>query len=194
MKQRQYSSFWDFSVSGFTLIELLIVIAVLGILAVAVLSAINPIEQINRSRDTGSRSDAEQLINALDRYYASKGFYAWQFGATSTNPDTGWEAVATSWTDDDTPAQQVLTKLSSGGTAEIKASFVNRIIDTGYNTLYVYNRGQVGDSTYICFLPKSSAFQDEAGTRCNADLPVDYPANSCSANCDANNNCWACLP
>ena len=45
---------------GFTMIELLIVITILGILAVAVLSAINPIEQINRGRDTGRQSDAEQ--------------------------------------------------------------------------------------------------------------------------------------
>ncbi|NIT03538.1 prepilin-type N-terminal cleavage/methylation domain-containing protein, partial [Candidatus Saccharibacteria bacterium] len=52
---------------GFTMIELLIVIAVIGILAIAVLAAINPIEQINRGRDTGSRSDAEQLIGAIDR-------------------------------------------------------------------------------------------------------------------------------
>jgi prepilin-type N-terminal cleavage/methylation domain-containing protein len=62
---------------GFTMIELLIVIAVLGILAVAVLASINPIEQINRGRDTGSRGDAEQLISAIDRYYAAKGYYPW---------------------------------------------------------------------------------------------------------------------
>src|SRR3990167_838952 len=75
---------------GFTLIELLIVIAVLGILAVAVLAAINPIEQINRSRDTGSRSDAEQLISAIDRYYATNGYYPWMTGASSNNTDVGW--------------------------------------------------------------------------------------------------------
>ena len=68
---------------GFTLIELLIVITLLGILAVAVLSAINPIEQINRSRDTSSKSDAEQLINAIDRYYASKGYYPWTSGGVA---------------------------------------------------------------------------------------------------------------
>ena len=63
--------------SGFTMIELLVVIAILGILAVAVLSAINPIEQINRGRDTGSRSDAEQLLSAIDRYNAFNGYFPW---------------------------------------------------------------------------------------------------------------------
>ena len=65
------------SAAGFTMIELLIVISILGILAVAVLSAINPVEQINRGRDTGSRSDAEQLLSAMDRFNAFQGYYPW---------------------------------------------------------------------------------------------------------------------
>ena len=56
---------------GFTLIELLVVITLIGILAVAVLSALNPIEQINKARDAGKRADSSQLLEALDRYFAS---------------------------------------------------------------------------------------------------------------------------
>jgi len=70
---------------GFTMIELLIVITILGILAVAVLSAINPIEQINRGRDTGRQSDAEQLLSAIDRYNAFQGYYPWQIDANDPN-------------------------------------------------------------------------------------------------------------
>ena len=78
---------------AFTMIELLIVIAILGILAVAVLAAINPVEQINRGRDTGSRSDAEQLLSAIDRFYAYKGYYPW---VTNPNNDSAlpWRGVA----------------------------------------------------------------------------------------------------
>ena len=47
------------------MIELLVVISILGILAVIVLAAINPLEQINRGRDTASRSDAEQLFECV---------------------------------------------------------------------------------------------------------------------------------
>lgn len=65
------------SQAGFTMIELLVVIAVLGILAVAVLSAINPIEQINKGRDTGHQSDAEQLLSGVDRYFALHELYPW---------------------------------------------------------------------------------------------------------------------
>jgi prepilin-type N-terminal cleavage/methylation domain-containing protein len=62
---------------GFTLIELLVVISVIGVLAVAVLSSINPIEQINKGRDSGAESDASQLINATDGYFASQEVYPW---------------------------------------------------------------------------------------------------------------------
>lgn len=177
---------------GFTLIELLIVIAVLGILAVAVLSAINPIEQINRSRDTGSRSDAEQLLGAIDRFYASQGYYPWVTGASVTNISSDWSQVGSSWTDGTTT---VLAKLAESGTGELKASFTNRITASTYNYLYGYNRGTQGDSTYICFLPKSGSFQTEAATRCTGgDLPEDYPADACASGCDTAKTCYSCLP
>lgn len=185
---------------GFTLIELLIVIAVLGILAIAVLSAINPIEQINRSRDTGSRSDAEQLISAIDRFYATAGYYPWVTSATATDTSTGDDTRANSqvdneWVDDAITAQSVLTKLSEAGTGELKASFTNRISDPSYNMLYRYNEGEQGDSTYICFLPKSNQFLTEAANRCGSTLPGDYPTGiACPNNCATDKTCLSCLP
>ncbi len=97
---------------GFTMIELLIVITILGILAVAVLSAINPIEQINRGRDTGSQSDAEQLLSAIDRYNAFQGYYPWQLDANDTDTSMmasayNTEAVPPSWTRQLNPTQLV---------------------------------------------------------------------------------------
>lgn len=180
---------------GFTMIELLIVIAVLGILAVAVLSAINPIEQINRGKDTGSRSDAEQALSSIDRYYATQGYYPWQTGASDTAHEAlAWTAIG-SVADTAASPQLMLDKLSTGGTAEIKSSYVTRITNPTYNTMYVYNRGQQGDSTYVCFLPKSGAFAEEAVTRCgtNGDgLPEDLSAIAATV-CSADNE-YICLP
>ena len=56
---------------GFTLIELLIVIAILGILAVVILVAINPQEQLARTRDAGRISSVTQLGHAIQAYGAS---------------------------------------------------------------------------------------------------------------------------
>lgn len=196
--------------AGFTMIELLVVIAILGILAVAVLSAINPIEQINRSRDTGTRSDAEQLISAIDRYYAFNGYYPWQTGATdTTSQDLAWIKF-----NDTTPFATggctVAEKLSTPATGstctgadELKQSFIDRVSATGYNSLYLYNKGVAGSSTYACFAPKSQAFAQEVEQRLDPDadgtldnFPADYPnvdAIGNTAECGAAGSC-VCLP
>lgn len=184
--------------SGFTMIELLIVITILGILAVAVLSAINPIEQINRGRDTSFRSDSEQLLSAIDRYNAFKGFYPWVNTAAATDLSLDWVLADMDWEDDGgEDACPVLDKLSTGsedceGANELQQSFVQRISHDEYRGLFVYNRGESGDSTYVCFLPQSGAFATEAEERCDATefLPNDYPEEACPEDAPA----YVCLP
>jgi len=51
---------------GFTLVELLIVIAILGTLAVVVLIALNPVQQLARTRDSGRKSTVAQLGHAIE--------------------------------------------------------------------------------------------------------------------------------
>lgn len=170
------------------MIELLIVIAVLGVLAVAVLSAINPIEQINRGRDTGSRSDAEQLLSGTDRYNAVQQLWPWQTTTLSADA-VAWETVDTV-TDDDSPAVLILNKLSAGGTEELKLGFINRVSDPAYNDLYMYYNGTPGDSVYVCFLPQSSSFSTDATNRCGNPLPADFPPNACGAP----EGDYSCLP
>jgi len=191
---------------AFTMIELLIVIAILGILAVAVLAAINPVEQINRGRDTGTRSDAEQLLSAVDRFYAYKGYYPWQVSPNDGNDAQAWMAVdsVAGWTDQGVTTEcNVLDKLANGddancdGTNEVKRSFVTKITEDDYNYLYVYTRGQSGDSVYVCFEPQSEGFRDEASERCTDDqgsgLPADIDATTAQTICAADAE-FVCLP
>lgn len=215
---------------GFTMIELLIVITILGILAVAVLSAINPVEQINRGRDTGSRSDAEQLLSAIDRYNAFKGFFPWQYGAGDKNTIISDDGTANGdlvqltgsepldhgdlATPPLTPCS-ILNKISTynatgaspclqdQGTDELKATFITRIIASTSNPLFMFNNGQQGASTYVCFVPKSKAFRTEAIERCadenGAGLPADIKsaaaaATICAGYNDNSKDVYTCLP
>ncbi len=193
--------------AGFTMIELLIVIAILGILAVAVLSALNPIEQINRGRDTGYRSDAEQLLGAFERYQAFQGAYPWQTGPGDTaNAGILWQEFTDATADDSAcPVYEKLSEATTGnciGTDEVKVSFFNRVFASSRNPLFVYNRGSQGDSTYVCFAPSSQAFITEVEQRLDQNLdgtldnvPADYPPSAIdnTTECGVEGKC-VCIP
>jgi len=207
---------------GFTMIELLIVIAILGILAVAVLSAINPLEQINRGRDTSSQSDAEQLLNAIERFNAFQEHYPWDVSRSGT-PDDNLPFTLVSndepiWKVDsvgqemDTPDENctVLDRLGPGGSGttcstganEVKPAYINRIGSLGvYRGLYAYKSDNSGNTDiYVCFSPQSAAFAERAKQKCDEMLPEDYPSEACSdqANITGSGNPYGkpmiCLP
>ncbi len=143
---------------GFTLIELLVVISVIAVLAVAVLSSINPVEQINKAKDTASKSDAAELLNSVERYYATFQCYPWDAAANSgacpaQKPivQVGPSAVGSMITS--------LTELASK--SEIKSQFVTRLTPqttvTNKNVLIVTEEA-VTNLVHVCFLPSSKTF------------------------------------
>lgn len=74
---------------GFTLIELLIVIAILGILAAAVLVAVNPAKRQNQAKDANIKADIGSIATALQAYYTSPGAgtYPFDLNTLVTNKD-----------------------------------------------------------------------------------------------------------
>lgn len=58
---------------GFTLIELLVVIAILGILAAAVLVAINPGKRTRQAQDAKRKNDVGAIATELQGYYTTPG-------------------------------------------------------------------------------------------------------------------------
>lgn len=62
------TAFKSFRAKGFTLIELLVVIAIIGVLAAVVLVAINPVQQLARTRDAGRKNTIGTLGNSMEAY------------------------------------------------------------------------------------------------------------------------------
>lgn len=60
---------------GFTLVEIMVVIAILAIIFVVVLLALDPTRSLKKARDAQRRSDLQQIRNALDTYYNDKNCY-----------------------------------------------------------------------------------------------------------------------
>lgn len=72
---------------GFTLVELLIVIAILGTLAVVVLIALNPVQQLARTRDAGRDSSVAQMGHAME---ARGTILGGQYPTTVSCPNATW--------------------------------------------------------------------------------------------------------
>ena len=133
---------------GFTLIELLIVIALLGVLAVALLAALDPLEQIKKGTDTGVRNTVSEIQAAFIRYAAvnnatlpSKGFISW--GAITSGGSA---------------SDAIQLAIEAG---ELKADF------------FSLSKGQLDkiymiadtEKAYVCFSPSAKSFKVDANTK-----------------------------
>lgn len=190
--------------AGFTMIELLVVIAVIGVLAVAVLSSINPIEQINKGRDTRTQSDSAQLINAVDRYFSIAEEYPWN--TTTATYDAGalendYEARAvfdeTGLASDDNLTDWTWSDILVTNN-EVKAGFVNRLESDDRVEYYIEKDDGTNATMFMCFLPSSNAFKDQALEACQGTLDGDFPqAIACPDSCRVSGDkdtCMICLP
>jgi len=204
--------------SGFTLIELLVVITLIGILALAVLSALNPIEQINKAADSRRRGDSAQLIQALDRYFASNEQFPWNSSSfTSGRVESvdgefkqkasiagigvcGGEAATEDGAGSSGCQENGLLIISQ----ELKAQFTKRpyfkISPTLNDTLYVIK--EAGDpSVSVCFVPTAKATREQLGRLKKVDLNATPSITACEeapsgndAWTTAETSCFWCIP
>lgn len=145
---------------GFTLVELLVVISIIGILAIAVMTAINPSTQLAKARDARRKSDLNQYRTALENYaIKTNGLYPsyTTAGNVTGNICTPTKLVnsylATCLTDPRENATYYYHYLSNGfggggNTATIYAVWAT--IETGVTSTtinYVCSNGKIGQKT-----------------------------------------------
>jgi len=190
--------------SGFTLVELLIVIALIGVLAVALVATLNPIEQVNKAKDARYKNDAAELLAAIERYYASNLEYPWvtEDPTSYPNNETAYMAACTD-TDLGICASDCSTSDSGGvliTTDELKESFMRKEqfqSSTFTNQLHVV-KASGSTSVYVCFVPQSNSNRTGAAvTDVYASGSYQAPTDSCSDPSDwsdENDACFMCAP
>jgi prepilin-type N-terminal cleavage/methylation domain-containing protein len=165
---------------GFTLIELLIVIALLSALAVGLIAALDPLEQIKKGTDTTTRDNGRQVLNAIQRYYANRGNFPWcpngASGANCSADPTGYANGVLN-----PPSAQVtamLTELQNAG--ELKTSFQTTVGTNVLSNIFVV--GSVANQTVsVCFLPTSKSVMKDPNAKFSRTLG---PGANFASNCN----------
>ena len=136
---------------GFTLIELLVVLAILGILAAALLAAINPVEQINKGQDASLEEQATEFVSAATAYYTSQNAAIWGVAPCGAAPAAPVQMS--------TLTNTCVQLLETSG--DLKASFGNA---TNLANLWV-SKSTDGNTVFVCFQPKSTAVKSNSNTK-----------------------------
>lgn len=200
---------------GFTLVELLIVIGLLGVIALIVIAAINPLEQANRARDTRFKSDGAQLIAAIDRYFAAKNEFPWVTSGAATSNDVSFGFITASDAGvgicgaDCTTDGVLITGL------ELKQEFRNRdFAINGTSTdnsklLMIGKASGPSSSEYACFVPAAKSTRDKAVTDTKVYHLGTDGTRTATTDCNAgyggvtgtavnwgttNGGCFTCIP
>ncbi|MCL4374995.1 prepilin-type N-terminal cleavage/methylation domain-containing protein [Patescibacteria group bacterium] len=143
---------------GFTLIELLIVIALLGALAVGLLAALDPFEQLKKGTDTGTRNTVSEIHGAVVRYFAIKNNMPWCPSGTGGAGCTASFATANL---NQAPMSTAITEIVQTG--ELKSDFTS-LASSNLDKIFV--SGDL-DTVTVCFKPLSKSFQKDSNTKYN---------------------------
>ena len=173
---------------GFTLVELLIVIALLGALAIGLIGALDPFEQLKKGTDTGTRDLVNQVQTAVLRYNAT----------TNKMPWADWDVAAGDFTSvplSDASFDDAIQALMDSG--EMKTNF-NEIYSNAKAKVFVtYLHPDVSQSltVRVCYMPDSKSFQVDPNTKYNQDGTVNEETGeaACKSTTGGGANCYWCV-
>lgn len=126
---------------AFTLIELLVTIAIIGVLAAAVLVAINPGKRMAQARDAQRKQDISVIANALAGYYTLLLEYP---GERRCDTSRGWSGGGSPTVDCSSPASPYNGWHPLGGSA---TTIYPKLV-TGQGFLKKMPKDPINDSTY----------------------------------------------
>ncbi len=162
---------------GFTLIELLIVIAILGVLAVVVLLALNPVQQLARTRDAGRSSAVTQLGHAIESYATVRNGAYPVVGGAGTCATATWitTCLQVSGEIQSVPVNTYATTGGAGAVCEQNYCYIASAVGPT-QTASIYARAEATSNTSQCTAGQTGYFvfstaAGRGGLWCGAAAP-----------------------
>ena len=169
---------------GFTLIELLIVIALLGALAIGLLAALDPFEQLKKGADTGTRNKVSEVQGATIRYYAIKNHMPWCPTGENCPADPSETDLETAPIGPQATADTALYNIVQTG--ELKSDFATL---TGGDTTKIFVTGsEVDAAVTVCYKPTSKSFINDPNTKF-----TKTGVDTCAAADPTQKTCYWCV-
>jgi prepilin-type N-terminal cleavage/methylation domain-containing protein len=165
---------------GFTLVELLIVIALLGALAIGLLAAIDPFEQLKKGRDTSIRNSVTEFHNASIRFFAIKGELPWGLGLGTA----GNQIEALDITNETVAIDQVIAL------GELKTNFTSILSQADQERILVSSTAY--DDVTVCFMPESKSFRGDPNSKYSENGTEVTDGSCLSQNADGD-PCYWCV-
>jgi prepilin-type N-terminal cleavage/methylation domain-containing protein len=171
---------------GFTLVELLIVIALLGALAIGLIGALDPFEQLKKGTDTGTRDLVNQVQTAVLRYYATTNKMPWTDQTTAFSAFDLTNAVMTT----------AISNMAAAG--EMKSNFAEIYkgqLDKVWVT-YVPSSATTSVEVKVCYQPASKSFQVDPATKYDqtgVENPNTSGTTACKSSDSSGVNCYWCV-
>lgn len=176
---------------GFTLIELLIVIALLGALAVGLLAALDPFEQLKKGTDTGVRNTVSELHGAIIRYYGIKNQMPWcEDSSCTTFSDAAVTAEDIAAPVDADDLDGMITNISDVG--ELKTNFSQLAGDTTLAKIKIIGTNATA-TIKVCYKPTANSFINDNNTKFQTSDLAEAPAGTCKGQGGADATCLWCV-
>lgn len=163
-------------------VKLTLSVLMISILIVLGIKSLN-IKQDNLSKeDNQTKFDARGLITAIEKYNdKTQGYFF--------NTDDGgvnWLEIDSKFFPEIGSSEYIL--LTDSDISVLNKVIIERIV--GRETHMRLYSEDLDSGMYVCYLPLSLAYSQEASYRCRGSLPAGFPSQAC----EDTENPWYCIP
>ncbi|MGB9848198.1 MAG: hypothetical protein ACPLKV_03290, partial [Minisyncoccia bacterium] len=162
-------------------------IALLGALAVGLLAALDPFEQLKKGTDTGVRNTVSEFHGAVIRYYAIKNIMPW-----CANSDCSQVRDGNGEPDGNTSLKELPNTINEIiSTGELKQDFISLAGDATLSKIFVTGSNSNATVT-VCFKPTSKSFINDPNTKFTQD-GTEITDGSCKSQGGTSLDCYWCI-